>query len=110
MRNKVQLIGNLGMDPEIKELESGKRLAKFSIATNEKYKNANGESVKETQWHNIVAWDKKAEFAKKHLKKGTEVVLEGRLHVRNYNDKEGTKKYIHEIIAEEIMMIGKKEK
>ncbi len=108
MRNKVQLIGNLGGDPEIKELESGKRFARFSIAINESYKNASGEKVKETQWHNLVAWDKKAEFARKYLKKGSEVVIEGRLNVRNYNDKEGTKKYITEVVVNEIMMIGGK--
>jgi single-strand DNA-binding protein len=111
MRNKVQLIGHLGKDPDFKELESGKRLARFSLATSDQFKNANGEKVKETQWHTIVAWDKSAEFARKYLTKGCEVVVEGRLVVRNYNDKEGVKKVAAEVVVNEIMMIGsKKEK
>lgn len=110
MKNKVQLIGNLGNDPDVKELESGKRLAKFSVATNEQYKNANGETVKETQWHNIVAWNKTAEFVRKNLKKGSEVVVDGKIISRSYNDKEGNKKSTTEIWASEILMIGSKKK
>ena len=72
LRNKVQLIGNLGMDPEVKSLDGGKKLAKMSIATNEIYKNANGEKVTETQWHNLIAWGKTAEIVEKFLKKGSE--------------------------------------
>lgn len=108
MRNKVQLIGNLGMDPEMKTLESGKKLVKFSLATNESYKNAKGEKVEETQWHNLIAWGKTAEIANKYLKKGNEVAIEGKLVNRSYEDKEGVKRYITEIVVNEMLMLGGK--
>jgi len=76
LRNKVQLIGNLGNDPEIITLESGKKLAKFSIATNESYKNSLGEKITDTQWHNVVAWNKTAEIIEKYVTKGNEIVIE----------------------------------
>jgi single-strand DNA-binding protein len=110
LRNKVQLIGNLGSNPEIKNFDKGKKLAKFSLATNESFKNAQGEYVKETQWHNVVAWGKTAEIIEKHLKKGTEVAVEGKLINRNYTDKEGVKRYITEIEVNEFLMLGNKEK
>lgn len=106
LRNKVQLIGNIGMDPEIKTLDGGKKLAKMSIATNETYKNAKGEQVKETQWHNLIAWGKTADIIEKYLKKGREVAIEGKLITRNYTDKEGVKKYITEIQVNEFLMLG----
>ncbi len=109
LRNKVQLIGNLGMNPEIKSLDGGKKLAKMSIATNESYKNAQGELVKETQWHNIIAWGKTAEIIEKYLKKGSEVAVEGKLVNRNYTDKEGIKRYVTEIEINELLMLDKKE-
>jgi single-strand DNA-binding protein len=108
LKNKVQLIGNLGMTPEIKTLESGKKLAKMTIATNETYKNAKGEKITETQWHNLVAWGKTAEIAEKFLTKGNEVAIEGKLIHRNYIDKEGVKKYITEIEISEFLMLGGK--
>ena len=108
LRNKVQLIGNLGMDPEVKALDSGKKLVKVSIATNETYKNAKGEKVTETQWHNLVAWGKTAEIAEKFLKKGSEVAVEGKLINRNYTDKEGIKRYVTEIEVSEFLMLGSK--
>lgn len=108
LKNKVQLIGNLGNAPEIINLESGKKLAKFSIATNESYKNAKGETVKETQWHNLVAWGKTAEIVEKYLSKGNEVVIEGRLTNKNYEDKEGNKRYITEVVVNELLMLGGK--
>lgn len=108
LRNKVQLIGNLGNNPEIITLESGKKLAKFSIATNETYKNAKGEKVEDTQWHNVVTWEKTAEFVEKYLEKGKEVAIAGKLTSRSYDDKEGVKKYITEIIANEILLLGSK--
>lgn len=108
LRNKVQLIGNLGMDPEVKSLDGGKKLAKLSIATNETYKNAKGERVTETQWHNLIAWGKTAEVVEKFLKKGTEVAVEGKLINRNYIDKEGKKRYITEIEVSEFLMLGAK--
>jgi single-strand DNA-binding protein len=92
LRNKVQLIGNLGNDPEIITLESGKKLAKFSIATNESYKNAMGEKVTDTQWHNIIAWNKTAEIIEKYVTKGNEIAIEGKLTSRSYESKEGEKK------------------
>ena len=108
MRNKVQLIGNLGMDPEVKKLESGKQMARFSLATNESYKNAKGERVTETQWHNLIAWGKTADLAGNYLKKGSEVAVEGKLVSRSYNDKDGTKKFITEIVVNEFLMLGSK--
>ena len=109
LRNKVQLIGNLGMDPEVKALNGGKKLAKMSIATNETYKNAKGERVTETQWHNLIAWGKTAEIVEKFLKKGSEVAIEGKLINNNYTDKEGVKRYFTEIEVSEVLMLGSKE-
>ncbi len=108
LKNKVQLIGNLGMNPEIKELEGGKKLAKFSIATNETYKNAKGERVTETQWHNLTAWGKTAEIVEKHLTKGSEVAIEGKLVNNNYTDKDGIKRYTTVIEINELLMLGDK--
>ncbi len=107
LKNKVQLIGNLGMNPEVKTLDGGKKLAKFSIATNETYRNAKGDKVKETQWHNVVAWGKTAEIAEKYLTKGSEVAVEGKITYRNYNDKDGNKKYVTEIQISELLMLSK---
>ncbi|MBS9462782.1 single-stranded DNA-binding protein [Flagellimonas sp. 389] len=107
LRNKVQLIGNLGNDPEIVLLENGSKLAKFSIATNESYKNAEGEKVTDTQWHNIVAWGKTAEIVENYLMKGKEVAIEGKLVSRSYETKEGEKRYITEIKCNELLMLGK---
>ena len=109
LKNKVQLIGNLGMDPEIKILEGEKKLAKMSIATNESYKNAQGELVKETQWHNLIAWGKTAEIFEKHIKKGREIAIEGKLINRNFIDKEGLKRYVTEIQVNEVLILGNKE-
>ncbi|MCB0484579.1 MAG: single-stranded DNA-binding protein [Flavobacteriaceae bacterium] len=108
LKNKVQLIGNLGNNPEIVTLSSGKKLAKFTIATNEVYRNAKGEKVQETQWHNLVAWNKTAEIVEKYLSKGNEVAVEGKLTSRSYEDKEGVKKYITEIVVNELLMLGGK--
>jgi single-strand DNA-binding protein len=108
MRNKIQLIGNLGNTPEIINLESGKKLAKISVATNETYKNNKGETVKDTQWHNCVAWGKTAEIIEKYLQKGNEVVIEGKLVNRSYEDKNGEKRYITEIVINELLMLGGK--
>ncbi len=107
LKNKVQLIGNLGNAPEVRNTESGKKLVRFSVATNEQYKNAKGERVTETQWHNLIAWGKVADIAEKYLAKGTEVAIEGKLVNRNYMDKEGNKKYITEIQVNELLMLGK---
>jgi len=107
LRNKVQLIGNLGNDPEIVNMDSGTKLAKFSIATNETYKNAKGEKVTDTQWHNVVAWGKTAEIVENYLTKGNEVAVEGKLIHRSYENKEGEKRYITEIKCNELLMLGK---
>ncbi len=109
LRNKVQLIGNLGNAPEIITLDSGKKLAKFSIATNETYKNAQGEKITETQWHNVIAWNKTAEIVERYLEKGKEVAIEGKLTSRSYDDKEGNKRYITEIVVNELLMLGSKQ-
>ncbi len=108
LRNKVQLIGNLGNDPEIINLESGKILAKFSIATNESYKNAKGEKITDTQWHNVVAWGKTAEIIEKYVTKGKEIAIEGKLTNRSWDDKDGNKRYTTEVVCSEVMMFGNK--
>jgi single-strand DNA-binding protein len=108
LRNRVQLIGNLGNAPEIRKTETGKKLVRFSVATNESYKNSNGDKVTETQWHSLVAWGKLADIAEKFLNKGTEVAIEGKLINRNYTDKEGIKKYITEIQVNELLLLGSK--
>jgi len=106
LKNKVQLIGNLGNAPEIKTIEGGKKMAKFSVATNETYRNAKGEKITDTQWHNLIAWGRIAEIAEKFLSKGKEVAIEGRLVNRSYIDREGNKKYITEIHISELLMLG----
>ncbi len=108
LRNKVMLIGHLGKVPEMITTDKGKKLARFSLATNETYRNASGDKITETQWHNLVAWDKTAELAEKFLNKGSEVAIEGKLINRNYTDKEGNKKYISEIQVNEIVLLGGK--
>jgi len=108
LRNKVQLIGNLGKNPETKNIESGKKLVTFSVATNEMYTNQKGEKVKETQWHHLVAWGKVAEVAEKYLNKGSEVAVEGKLVTKDYTDKEGNKKYFTEIQVNELLLLGGK--
>ena len=108
LKNKIQLIGNLGNAPEVKTTESGKKLARFSVATNESYRNAKGEKVTETTWHNLVAWGKVADIAEKYLGKGAEVAIEGKLINRSYTDKDGNKKYITEVQVNELLMLGSK--
>jgi len=108
LKNRVQLIGHLGMNPEIKTLESGTKLAKFSMATNDYYKNAKGEKVEETEWHNIIAWNKTAELAEMFLEKGKEVAIEGKLTTRSWDDEKGNKRYITEIVCNEILFLGTK--
>ncbi len=107
LRNSVNLIGYLGADPEIKQLDSGKILAKVSIATSDMYKNAKGDKVTETQWHRIVAWGKTAEFVEKYLKKGNNVAVQGKLTHRSYEDKEGVKRYFTEVVANEFVLLTK---
>lgn len=105
LRNRVQLIGNLGQDPEIKTLESGKKVVRFSIATNDGFKNSDGQKVEETTWHNIVAWNGLAETASKFLKKGQEVAVEGRIVYRTYEDKKGVTKNVTEIVLNDLLFL-----
>lgn len=108
LKNKVQLVGNLGQNPEVRTTESGKKLARFSVATNESYKNASGEWAKDTQWHNLVAWGKTAELVEKKLQKGNEVIVEGKLVHREYTDKTGIKRKVSEVQVSELIMLEKK--
>lgn len=108
LRNRVQLIGNLGAAPEVTEFENGKKMVKITLATNEAYKNQKGEIVKETQWHNLTLWGNNATIAEKYLDKGKEICIEGKLNNRTYEDKDGVKRYITEVIVNEILMLGKK--
>jgi single-strand DNA-binding protein len=107
--NKVTLIGNLGKDPEIQTLEGNIKVAKFSLATTENYKDSNGQNQSTTDWHNIVLWRGLAELAHSYLHKGSLVYVEGKLKTRSYDDKEGQKKYVTEIVAENILLLDKKE-
>jgi len=107
LRNKVQLIGKLGINPEVRALKDGKKLARLSIATKDVYKNMKGEKVVETQWHNLIAWGKVAENMEVFLKKGNEVAVQGKLQHRSYENKEGIKKYITEIVVMEFMLLSK---
>ncbi|NJO24650.1 MAG: single-stranded DNA-binding protein [Bacteroidia bacterium] len=108
LKNKVQLIGNLGNNPDVRTTEGGKKWARFSVATNEVYRNAKGDKVTETQWHYLVAWGKVAEIAEKYLQKGSEVAIEGKLVNRSYTDKDGVKKYVTEVQVNELLMLGAK--
>ena len=107
LRNKVQLIGHVGNDPEIKTFDGGKKLAKLSIATNESYKNDKGEKVEETQWHSLIAWGKTADIIEKYVVKGKEIAIEGKLTHRSYEDKNGEKRYVTEVVIDELLMLGK---
>jgi single-strand DNA-binding protein len=107
LRNKVQLIGNLGNDPEIITLDSGKKLAKFSLATNEYYKDADGQKQTKTEWHNLVAWNKTAELIENYVTKGKEIAIEGKLTNRTWDDKEGNKRYTTEVVVSEVVLFGK---
>lgn len=106
--NRVHLIGHLGKDPEINEFEGGKKKVQFSIATNEYYKNDKGDRIETTDWHLVVAWGKLADFCGENLKKGRKVALEGKLTSRSYDGKDGQKKFITEVIAQEILLLQPK--
>jgi len=106
LKNKVNLIGNLGFNPEIKMMEGGRKLAKCTIATNETYRNAKGERVTDTQWHNLVAFGKPAETLERFTKVGSKIALEGKLVSRSYTDKSGQKKYFTEVQVNEILVLS----
>lgn len=110
LKNSVRLLGNLGANPELRELPSGKKLARINLATSESYKDAEGNKVTETQWHNLVAWGKTAEYASKYLTKGSKIAIEGKLINKNFNDKDGNKRYLTEIYVNEILNVSAKEK
>lgn len=108
MKNRVMLIGHVGMDPQLVEFGENKKLVKFSLATSDGYRNNKGEWVNETIWHNIVAWGKLAETLSSKLKKGTELALEGRINNRSYEDKNGQKKYFSEILMSDFLTLREK--
>ncbi len=105
LRNRVNLIGNLGIDPKVTELDGGRKKARFTMATNDVYRNAQGEKVVDTQWHNIVAWGNNAVFAEKYLQKGMEVTVEGRLTYREYEDKKGERRFITEVVVDRMLIL-----
>lgn len=108
LRNKVQLIGRLGQDPKIITFDEGKSKVNFSVATNESYRDSDGDKVERTQWHDIVAWGSLSEIMGQYLKKGSEVAIEGRLNYRTYDDKDGNTRYVTEIVAKDLLMLDKK--
>jgi single-strand DNA-binding protein len=107
MKNSVQLIGHVGQEPEIKSLEGGKKLANISIATNEVYYRENGDKVEQTQWHRVTAWGKTADIIERFVTKGKEIAIEGKLSTRSYDDKEGNKRYITEVVVSDVIVLGK---
>ncbi|MFC2079940.1 single-stranded DNA-binding protein [Bacteroidota bacterium] len=107
--NKVILVGNVGKDPETRYLDENTPVCKFSLATSEVYRNKNGEKVEQTEWHNIVLWRGLAQVAEKYVKKGSQLYIEGRIRNRSYDDKDGVKRYITEIVGDNMQMLGKKQ-
>ena len=108
LRNSVRLIGNLGDEPKVRKLDSGRKVATFSIATNEIYYDQSGKKVSDTTWHRLVAWGKQADIAENYLKKGSEIAVEGKLTNRSYDDKNGEKHYITEVVVNSLLMLDKK--
>ncbi|PTM05606.1 MAG: single-stranded DNA-binding protein [Bacteroidetes bacterium] len=108
LKNRVTLIGHVGQSPEVKSFDAKGKLARFSLATNESYKNSKGEKIDETQWHNVVAWSKLAEIVEAHVEKGSYLVLEGKIVNRSYETKEGEKRYVTEIVANELNFLTPK--
>jgi len=106
LRNSVHLIGNLGNDPEVKETSNGKKMVKFSLATSETYRDQNGDKITETQWHNLVVWGKLADVAEKYLKKGRQIAVEGKLTNRQYDDKEGNRRFFTQIVVNDLVLLG----
>ncbi len=106
--NKVILVGNVGKDPETRYLDESTAMTKFPLATSETYKNKSGERVSTTEWHNIVLWRGLAQVAEKYVKKGSQIYIEGRIKTRSYDDSEGNKKYITEIVGDQLQLLGKR--
>ena len=109
LKNKVQLIGNVGQEPTITTLESGKKVVRLSLATNENYKNSKGEKQTDTNWHTVIAWGKTADIIEKYVSKGKEIAVEGKLSSRSYEDKDGVKRYVTEVVVSEILLLGNKD-
>jgi single-strand DNA-binding protein len=107
MKNRVQLIGHVGQDPEVKTFDGGKKVANITIATNDYYTNDKGEKVENTEWHKVVAWGKTAEIIEKYVTKGKEIAIDGKLTHRSYDDKDGTKRYVTEVVINDILLLGK---
>jgi single-strand DNA-binding protein len=105
LRNSVRLVGNLGMDPDVKSFDNNKKLVRLSLATSESYKNDKGERVTETQWHNLALWGNVANFAEGELKKGDQIAIEGKLTNRSYVDKDGNKRYMCEVVVNEFIKL-----
>ena len=105
--NKVILVGNLGKDPELRYTASGTAVATFSLATSERYKDRDGSQQEKTEWHNIVAWRQLAEICGKYLHKGKQVFIEGKIQTRSYDDRDGNKRYITEIVVDQMQMLGR---
>lgn len=108
--NKVLLIGNVGKDPEIRAIQGGTSIATFTLATTDRYKDRNGEAHEDTEWHTIVCWGKTAEFVENYVAKGSQLYVEGKLRTRSYDDNNGQKRYVTEIRADNIQLLGKREK
>lgn len=108
LRNKVQLIGNVGENPKSHSFESGKKVSRFSLATNEYYLK-DGEKIQQTQWHTLVAWEKQADFVEKYISKGSEIAIEGKLTYRSFENESGEKQYITEVLISEILLLGSKQ-
>ena len=107
MKNRVQLIGRVGQDPEVKNLEGGKKVTTITIATNDVYYKDNGDKVEQTEWHRVTAWGKTAEIIEKYVTKGKEIAIDGKLTHRSYEDKNGEKRYVTDIVASEVLLLGK---
>ena len=108
IKNHVQLIGNVGQEPTITNLESGKKVARFSLATNENYKDSKGERQTDTNWHTVVAWGKTADIIEKYAEKGKEIAVVGKLKTRSYTTNDGNQRYVTEVVADEILLLGSK--
>lgn len=108
LRNRVQLIGHVGNEPEVQNLDSGSKVVKLRLATNESYRNKEGERVTKTEWHNVVAWNKTAEIIESYVAKGQEIGVDGKLTTRSWEDKDGSMRYITEVVCNEVLLLGGK--
>ena len=105
MKNQVQLIGNVGQAPEIKVLDNGRKLAKFSLATHESYRAASGEKIQQTQWHRLVAWGRTAEFIENYVSRGRRIAIQGKLNNRSYTGADGQTRYVTEVVVDEVLLL-----